>query len=163
MRAATLTTALSLILSAPASAQFEIDMTVDEVNALHGISTISDLAANERAYVGSLDAGFCLQNDQLFINGHSRLSEPPRDKFGFSVRRLAGEEVEIDVEAGLDGERHLEDTLLQIVSLAAPIGCEEVRQRLPYAGFFAVRTVDGYNNLSTIVADHLQEMAKTGE
>lgn len=154
-RVAALTGALSLMASASASAQFQLDMTADEVDSHFGVRSVSGLAVNESGYLDSIGARFCAQDGRLFVEGAWELVDlSSLIIHGFSVRRLANETVELDIEPGRLSERPVADALA-LEFVGSPQACDAVRSLWPDMRLFAVRTVDGHDSLSALIGFHM--------
>lgn len=138
-----------IILAVPASAQFDIDMTQAELNRAIGKITISDLAINERGYVGQWY--FCAEEGQLFVLGGALLSEP-RDVGGQLVaRRLPGNRVELSISIGSEDTRPAEARQLLINSIAQTSTCAARRLSRPGHDLMPIESIDGHRTLSGLV------------
>ena len=160
MRTALLAISVILAHSAPALAQFQLDMTIGQVDRYLGVRTVTDLAVNEIGYLDSSQVKFCSEDERLLIYGHPELSDPLSYGYGYSVRRLAGDRVELEVKSAGDNTHLLRYIGSAMRSMVRKRNCDMARLQRPQALFFAVRTVNGYDTLAEMAADHLRNLAK---
>lgn len=136
-------------LAAPSSAQFDLDMSEQQLNAAIGTLTLADLAVNERGYISTW--GLCAEDGKLFINDRTRLSEP--DDYGaqFLARRLPERRLELTINTDAEDRNPKEARESLITSIAHITTCESHRLARPGSRYFQIESIDGHQSLSTLV------------
>lgn len=151
---------LCLTVSGPATAEFLLDMTAEEVGRYYGDETIAGLAIDETAYVMDFDASFCVEDGRLFIDASAPITRPLDILSGFFVRRLAADAVALDIDIELDTANYLRNTTAILADVGKSMTCAWRLLHNPLLRLFEVQTVDGHANLSELVEAHLQYAAE---
>ena len=124
-------------------------MSEQQLNAAIGTLTLSDLAVNERGYIGSW--ALCTEDGKLFVNDRMRLSEP--DDYGAQLlaRRLPERRLELTINTDAEGRDPKEARESLITSIAHITTCASHRLARPNSRYFQIESIDGHQSLSALI------------